>query len=174
MRGFRTHWKLWNLLFSILLISIFITISAQTQEGDSRFIAILLYPVATAAFINWEWQWQALMGLACLVLYGIAQLLVPLPSDSVYRWFGLLAAIALAQCISFFIGVYRQRLDAQVNQLRQAAAFRESQIATMAHDIRSRSPRSRALSICSMMRTSPRRIARRFCRASGLQHGRWT
>ncbi len=136
-RGFRAHWKLWNLLFSVMLISIFIMISVQTQEGDSRFIAILLYPVATAAFINWEWQWQALMGLACLVLYGIAQLLVPLPSDSVYRWFGLLAAIALAECISFFIGVYRQRLDTQVDELKQAAAFRESQIATMAHDIRS-------------------------------------
>ena len=107
-RGFRTHWKLWNLLFSILLISIFIMISAQTQEGDSRFIAILLFPVATAAFINWEWQWQALMGLACLVLYGVAQLLVPLPSDSVYRWFGLLAAIALAR-VHF---IFHRRLSA--------------------------------------------------------------
>jgi signal transduction histidine kinase len=136
-RAFRTHWKLWNLLFSLMLIAIFIMISAQTREGDSRFIVILLFPVATAAFVNWEWQWQALMGLSCIVLYGLAGLLVPLPGDSIHRWFGLFAAVALAECISFFIGVYRQRIDAQVAQLQQAANFRESQIATMAHDIRS-------------------------------------
>ncbi len=136
-QGFRTHWKLWNLLMAILLISIFILISSETQEGDSRYIAVLLYPVATAAFVNWEWQWQALMGLSCLALFGLAELLVPLPGDSIYRWLGLLAAGALAECISFFIGVYRQRIDAQIDELRQAAAFRESQIATMAHDIRS-------------------------------------
>jgi signal transduction histidine kinase len=135
--GFRTHWKLWNLLFSIVLISIFIMISAQTSDGDSRYIVILLFPVATAAFINWEWHWQALMGLSCIVLYGLAELFVPLAADSIYRWFGLFAAVAVAQCTSFFMRVYRQRIDAQVDQLKQAAAFRESQIATMAHDIRS-------------------------------------
>jgi signal transduction histidine kinase len=136
-RGFRTRWKLWNLLFSIMLISVFIVISAETHEGDSRYITMLLFPVATAAFINWEWQWQALMGLASLALYGLAELLVPLPEDSIHRWFGLFAAVALAECISFFIRVYRQRIDAQVDQLKQAAIFREAQIATMAHDIRS-------------------------------------
>jgi signal transduction histidine kinase len=136
-RAFRAHWKLWNLLFSVMLIAIFIVISAQTNEADSRYIAILLYPVATAAFVNWEWQWQAAMGLSCVALYALAELFVPLPGDSSYRWFGLLAAVALAECISFFIGVYRQRIDAQIDQLQQAAAFRESQIATMAHDIRS-------------------------------------
>jgi signal transduction histidine kinase len=136
-RGFREHWKHWNLLFSILLISIIIMISSETQEGDSRYITILLFPVATAAFVNWEWQWQALMGLSCITLYGLAQLFIPVPGDSIHRWLGLFAAIALAECISFFIGVYRQRIDAQIDQLKQAAAFREAQIATMAHDIRS-------------------------------------
>ncbi len=136
-RGFRTHWKLWNLLFSIMLISIFIMISSETHEGDSRYITILLFPVATAAFINWEWQWQALMGLSCIALYGLAEIVIPVPGDSFHRWLGLFAAVALAECISFFIGVYRQQIDAQVDQLKQAAAFRESQIATMAHDIRS-------------------------------------
>jgi signal transduction histidine kinase len=136
-RSFREHWKHWTLLFAILLISIFILISSETQEGESRYIAIILFPVATAAFVNWEWRWQAMMGLACVVLYGVAELLIPLPGDSIHRWLGLFAAIALAECISFFIGVYRQRIDAQVDQLKQAAAFREAQIATMAHDIRS-------------------------------------
>jgi signal transduction histidine kinase len=136
-RGFRSHWKAWTLAFSIFLIAVFILISSETREDDSRYIAILLFPVATAAFVNWESRWQTLMGAACLALYGFAVFLVPLPGDSPHRWFGLFAAVALAQCISFFIGVYRQRLDAQVDQLKQAASFRESQIATMAHDIRS-------------------------------------
>ena len=75
--GFHLHWKLWNLLFAILLLSIFVLISAQTQESDSRYIALLLYPVATGAFVNWEWQWQTLLGLACVTLYGIAEDLCP-------------------------------------------------------------------------------------------------
>ncbi len=135
--GFRRYWKLWNLLFSVALISIFIMISSQTHESDSRYIAMLLYPVATAAFVDWDWQWQALLGLACIALYALAQRFIPLPGDSIHRWFGLFAAVALAECISFFMGVYRRRIDAQVDQLKQAAAFREGQIATMAHDIRS-------------------------------------
>jgi signal transduction histidine kinase len=136
-RSFRKHWKHWTLLFAVLLITADILISSETQEGEARYVTILLFPVATAAFVNWEWQWQALMGLACVVLYALANIVIPLPGDGFNRWLGLLAAIALAECISFFIGVYRQRIDAQVDQLKQAAAFREAQIATMAHDIRS-------------------------------------
>jgi signal transduction histidine kinase len=136
-RNFREHWKHWTLLFAILLISVIITISSETQEGESRYITILLFPLATAAFVNWAWRWQAMMGLSCLVLYGLAELLIPVPGDSFHRWLGLIAAIALSEFISFFIGVYRQRIDAQIDQLKEAAAFREAQIATMAHDIRS-------------------------------------
>src|SRR6185437_6705846 len=36
--GFRRHWKHWNLLFAVLLISIIIMISSETQEGESRYI----------------------------------------------------------------------------------------------------------------------------------------
>jgi len=136
-RGFRRYWKLWNLLFCLVLISIFIIISAETHEGDSRFVAVLLVPIATAAFVNWGWRWQAVMGLSCIALYAIAEVLVPISEGSFNRWLGLLAGVVLAECTSFFIGIYRQRLDAQVDQLVKAAAFRETQIATMAHDIRS-------------------------------------
>ena len=136
-RGFREHWKHWTLLFAILLISVNILISSETQEGEARYITILLFPVTTAAFVNWESSWQALMGLACLVLYGLAWMLIPVPGDTSARWLGLFAAIALAQCISLFIGEYRRRIDGQIDQLKQAATFREAQIATMAHDIRS-------------------------------------
>ncbi|HXN86708.1 MAG TPA: HAMP domain-containing sensor histidine kinase [Candidatus Binataceae bacterium] len=136
-KEFRRYWKLWNLFFCIVVISIFIMISAQTREGDSRFVAVLLFPLATAAFVNWGWRWQALMGLACIVLYAIAEFFVPISGGSIHRWMGLLAGIALAEFTAFFMGLYRERLDAQVDQLVQAAAFRETQIATMAHDIRS-------------------------------------
>ena len=136
-RAFSRFWKLWNLLFCVLLISIFIVISAETGEGDSRFAAVLLIPIATAAFVNWGWRWQAAMGLACIVLYGFAEMLVPISAGSFNRWMALLAAVMLAEGTSFFVGIYRQRLDAQVDQLVQAAKFRETQIATMAHDIRS-------------------------------------
>ncbi len=136
--GFRRHWKPGNLFFGVLLVSIFILISAQTHEGDSRFCAVLLFPAATAAFLNWGWRWQAAMGAACIVLYAIAQICVPIPgAASYYRWFGLIAAVALAECTALFIAIYREGLRAQVGQLVAAAAFRDSQMSTMAHDIRS-------------------------------------
>lgn len=136
-RGFRRYWKFWNLAFCVALVSIFVLISAQTREGDSRFIAALLFPIATASFVNWGWRWQAVTGLSCIALYAIAEILAPLPgSGSFYRWLGLLAAALLAQCTSLFIERYRERLRSQVHQLVEAAKFRETQVATMAHDIR--------------------------------------
>ena len=137
MRGFRRHWKHWTLAFAILVMFFNVLISSETQEGEPRYITLLLFPVATAAFVNWEWYWQALIGVACLALYAFAWLLIPVAGDNFARWLGLFAAITLAQCISFFIGIYRKRIDAQIDELKQAAAFREAQIATMAHDIRS-------------------------------------
>ncbi len=136
-RGFRRYWKFWNLAFCIALVTIFILISRQTREGDSRYIAVLLFPIATASFVNWGWRWQALMGFCSIAMYAVAEMLVPLPgSGSVYRWLGLLAAVVLAEATAIFLERYRTRLRAQVLQLLAAAQFRRTQISTMAHDIR--------------------------------------
>lgn len=136
--AFRRYWKLWNLLFCVVLIAIFIAISAHTREADSRFVVMLLLPVAAAAFVNWGWKWQALLGLACIGLYALSETLVPISgSGSIYRWLGLFAAVILAEFIALFIGMYRSRLRAQIEELLAAAAFRESQVAAMAHDVRS-------------------------------------
>ena len=50
---------------------------------------------------------------------------------------GLIAAMIFAQYTSIFIERYRRRLRKQVEDLEEAARFRQTQIATMAHDIRS-------------------------------------
>ncbi len=135
---FRRHWRFWVLGFSILLITVFILISARTQDPDSRYAAILLFPVATASFVDWGWRWQALMSGVCIALYALALNLVPLGGDgSAYRWFGLFAAVTLAQATATFMQSYRERIRTQLRQLTDAAALRESEVATMAHDIRS-------------------------------------
>ena len=54
-----------------------------------------------------------------------------------YRWMGLIAAVIFAQYTSIFIERYRRRLRKQVQDLEEAARFRQTQIATMAHDVRS-------------------------------------
>src|SRR5271163_3442590 len=43
---FRRHWKLGNMAFGVVMISIFILISARAHEGDARFGAVLLFPAA--------------------------------------------------------------------------------------------------------------------------------
>lgn len=135
---FRRHWRLWVLGLSIVLLAMFILISGQTLDPDSRYIAILLFPIATASFVDWGWRWQAVMGAVSIGIYTFARKAVPLAADSsIYRWLGLLAAVTLAQATAGFMQNYRERIRMQVGQLVDAAALRESQVATMAHDIRS-------------------------------------
>ncbi len=135
---FRRHWRFCVLGFSIALLAIFILISAQTRDPDSRYVAILLFPIATASFVDWGWRWQCVMSAVCIALYALARRVVPLVADdSVPRWLGLFAAVTLAQATALFMQNYRERIRVQLRQLIDAAALRESQVATMAHDIRS-------------------------------------
>jgi len=136
-RGFRLRWKFWTFIFCAWLMAMFVAISSATGEGESRFITAMLCPLATASFVAWGPRWQIAMAAASMLTYGGAELMVPIESQlEAYRWFGLLAAIALSQCTAIFIGRYRDRIRTQVGLLGEAASFRESQIATMVHDIR--------------------------------------
>ena len=137
-RAFKRRWKLWTLLYICFLIAMFIAISSFTGDPESRFIAIALCPLATAAFVSWGTQWQLAMALTAVAGYGVGEYLVPIETPfGTYRWMGLFAAVIFAQYTTIFIDRYRRRLRAQVYALEEAARFRQSQIATMAHDIRS-------------------------------------
>ena len=136
--AFKRNWRFWTLLFLCFLIAIFIAISRFTGDPESRFIAITLCPLATAAFVSWGTRWQFAMALTAIAGYGVGEYLVPIDTPyRVYRWMGLIAAVIFAQYTTVFIDRYRRRLHKQVHDLEEAARFRQSQIATMAHDIRS-------------------------------------
>ncbi len=137
-RPFKRHWKLWILLYNLVLMATFILISRETGDPESRFIAIMLCPLATAAFVSWGTGWQFAMAVSAVAGYAAAEYLVPIQSPfATYRWMGLIAAMIFAQSTSVFIERYRRRLRKQVEDLEEAARFRQTQIATMAHDIRS-------------------------------------
>jgi signal transduction histidine kinase len=137
-RLFRIRWKLWILLYNVVLMGAFILISRETGDPESRFIAIMLCPMATAAFVSWGTGWQFLMALSAVAGYAAAGYFVPIDSPyGMYRWMGLVTALFFAQYTSVFIERYRRRLRRQVEDLEEAARFRQTQIATMAHDIRS-------------------------------------
>jgi K+-sensing histidine kinase KdpD len=137
-RWFKRRWKSWVLLFILLVISMFVLISRATGNPESRFIAIMLCPLVTAAFVIWGTRWQFAMAVMALLSYAAAQYLVPIATPyGIYRWMGLIAAVILAQYAAIFIGRFRRRLRKQVQDLEEAARFRQTQIATMAHDIRS-------------------------------------
>ncbi|HEY6298185.1 MAG TPA: HAMP domain-containing sensor histidine kinase [Candidatus Binatus sp.] len=137
-RSFKRHWKLWILLYNLVLIATLILISRETGDPESRFIAIMLCPLATASFVSWGTRWQFAMALTAVLGYGAGEYFVPIESPyRMYRWMGLVAAIIFAQYTSIFIERYRRRLRKQVEDLEEAARFRQTQIATMAHDIRS-------------------------------------
>lgn len=136
--SFKRHWKLWILLYNVILIATFILISRDTGDPESRFIAMMLCPLATAAFVSWGTRWQFAMALTSVTGYAAGEYFVPIESPyRMYRWMGLIAAILFAQYTAIFIERYRRRLRKQVEDLEEAARFRQTQIATMAHDIRS-------------------------------------
>jgi signal transduction histidine kinase len=137
-QSFKRYWKLWILAYNLVLIATFILISRETGDPESRFIAIMLCPLATAAFVSWGPAWQFVMAVTAVAGYAAGEYLVPIRSPfGIYRWMGLIAAMAFAQYTSIFIERYRRRLMKQVEDLEEAARFRQTQIATMAHDIRS-------------------------------------
>jgi signal transduction histidine kinase len=137
-RAFRRFWKFWVLLFNLILITMFFLISLKTGDPESRFIAAMLCPLATASFVSWGTGWQFAMAALSMTGYAVGNRLVPINSpDEMYRWLGLTAAMVFAQYTSVFIERYRRRLRGQVADLEEAARFRETQIATMAHDVRS-------------------------------------
>src|ERR1700719_1474036 len=136
--AFKRRWKFWILLYNVVLIATFILISRDTGDPESRFIAIMLCPLGTASFVSWGTRWQFAMAVTAVLGYALAEHYVPIASPfAMYRWMGLVAAVIFAQYTSIFIERYRRRLRKQVEDLAEAARFRQTQIATMAHDIRS-------------------------------------
>ncbi len=134
---FRRFFRAWAFSFCVFIMTMFIAISAFTGDPVSRDAAIILCPFATASFVNWSPRWQLAMSAAALLLFVLAQTLVPINDDfNVYRWLSVLAAIAIAQSTAVFIAQYRTRIRGQLVALETAAHFREREIATMAHDIR--------------------------------------
>ena len=135
--GFRAHWRLWSLLCCITMIVLIVRISAITDEPHTRYITIILCPFATAAFVIWGWRWQLALIIACTILFVVSEALVPIgrPFDP-HRVLGMFAALTLSQFTAVLLDRYRRKLKRQLTQLAEAAAFRETQIATMTHDIR--------------------------------------
>jgi signal transduction histidine kinase len=134
---FRRLWQVWVFAVCLVIMVMFIAISAATHDPVSRLSVIILCPFATASFVSWSPRWQLWMSAAALLAYGAAQFLVPINDNlNVYRWLSVLAALLLAQSTSIFIDQYRVKIRRQLEALETAARFRERQIATMAHDIR--------------------------------------
>ena len=69
-RSFRLRWKFWVLLFALFLFGMFILISRATGDPEARFLAIMLCPVATAAFVSWDTRWQFAMAVMALLSYA--------------------------------------------------------------------------------------------------------
>jgi signal transduction histidine kinase len=136
--AFRRHWRPWTLLFSILIMSLFVRIGMITGDTVSPFVAVLLCPVAGASFVRWSPRWQAVMNVACLAEFAVAThvLSFHVPLFLLYRWLGLGAALCLAQFTAVFLHDYDRRLRSQFDLLTDAAQFRERQVAMLAHDIR--------------------------------------
>jgi signal transduction histidine kinase len=131
-------WRFWTLCFGILLIVTFSLFGAA--EGDSAlpFVSSLLCSLATAAYVAWGWRWQLAMNAASFTSFLVVPWLTANVSHNrASQFLGLLIALAFAQSGAYFLDRYRQRIRRQLVALEEAARFRETQMATMVHDVRS-------------------------------------
>ena len=78
--AFKRRWKFWILLYNVVLIATFILISRETGDPESRFIAIMLCPLATASFVSWGTRWQFAMAVTAVLGYAFAEHYVPIAS----------------------------------------------------------------------------------------------
>jgi signal transduction histidine kinase len=146
-------WRTGQLVVCTAIIALMIPVSAATRHAESGYIVILLSPVAVATFVGWSWRWQLALNLVTLGLYVVAQLAAPpSPETTADRALGIIAALILAQLIVVLRDRNRQRVKRQLHQLAEAADFRETQIATMTHDIRS--PLATLIGIASLLAES--------------------
>jgi len=132
-RPFGARSRLWLLLSGIAIVALMVGVAAAAHDPDAGYLTLLLGPFAAAAFVAWGWRWQLLLNLSCLLIYTLTELAAP----SGLRFatqpaLGLLAALSLAQLTALFSDRYRGRLD----QLAAAAELRETEVATMTHDLR--------------------------------------
>ncbi|HVN63668.1 MAG TPA: HAMP domain-containing sensor histidine kinase [Candidatus Binataceae bacterium] len=136
--AFKRHIKSWTVSYFVFMFAAVTATSHFTQNTESRFIVLILFPIVTAGFITWGPRAQLVVSAITLGAYVLANVTVPIPDPyKNYHCFGLVGVAIFTLCTSFLIDRYRQRLVLQVSDLEKAGRFREGQIATMSHDIRS-------------------------------------
>jgi signal transduction histidine kinase len=135
--GFRPHWRLGVLLSGIAIVALMVRAAAAAHNPAAGYLTLILCPFAAAAFVVWGWRWQLLLNLSCLLIYAIAELAAPSGSRfALQTALGLLAALTLAQFTAVFSDRRRRLLNRRLDQLALAAELRETEIATMTHDLR--------------------------------------
>jgi len=135
--AFRAHWRLWLLLACIAIVALMVLAGAATHNPDAGYLALLLCPMAAAALVVWGWRCQLLLNFFCLLIYAISGLAVPSGSRfAVTHALAMLTALTLAQFTAVFSDRYRRRLEGRLEQLATAAELRDTQVATMTHDLR--------------------------------------
>ncbi len=131
-------WRIWTLCFGILLVVTFSLFGAAENDSALPFVSALLCSLATAAYVAWGWRWQLAMNAASLTSFVVVPWLTHNVSHNrASQSLGLLIALAFAQSGAYFLDRYRQRIGRQLIALEEAARFREAQMATMVHDVRS-------------------------------------
>ncbi|HUA32487.1 MAG TPA: HAMP domain-containing sensor histidine kinase [Candidatus Binataceae bacterium] len=134
----RRFWRPVSLCFGMALIATFGIFAHLSQRPETLFVSAMLCPLATSAYIAWTPSWQLAMNAASLSLYVLMPMLLGDPKLYIPAHLAaLVTALAFAQSSSVYIERYRRRLRQQVRDLEEAAGFRDAQISTMAHDVRS-------------------------------------
>ncbi len=134
----RRFWRPVSLSFGMALIATFAIFAHLSHQPETLFVSAMLCPLATSAYIAWTPSWQLAMNAASFSLYVFMPMILDDPGLYVSAHVAaLVTALAFAQSSSVYIDRYRRRLRQQVRDLEEAARFREAQISTMAHDVRS-------------------------------------
>jgi hypothetical protein len=94
---FETKWRETAFAFFFVVILAASYLSLVTGMTEPLFVSLMIVMFGAGSLVPWNQRWQAGLTLLCIAWFATNAIWMPdRPSDSLYKWLGLMAAAALA------------------------------------------------------------------------------
>lgn len=120
-RTFERHWRV--ICFANLLVAYALMLGLHALGGRQQplFTTVLITVIGAAAILPWSEFWQLMLGVTGLIVWAIPELeATGAATVNVYRWFGLIIALALGHFIVLMREQHREQIAGWVDALRES------------------------------------------------------
>jgi PAS domain S-box-containing protein len=143
---FERHWR--PACFANLFAVYGLTLGIYAVDGREQplFVTFALTIIGAAAILPWPTLWQLMLGTTAMTALALSGLdITTAEPRNVYRWFGLLIAIALGHFILLMREQHRQQFAGWIDTLRRSHRELADALAQSARSIAERESAERRL-----------------------------